>query len=92
MTRLTYRVHGTDRADDWRDEGLCRQSDPDQFFAKSTPAVQKAKKICRGCPVREECMRFAVTNGEMFGVWGGLSQNELRLLRNRARQQKRAAA
>jgi WhiB family redox-sensing transcriptional regulator len=92
MTRLTYRVHGTDRGDDWRDQGLCRQADPEEFFAKSTPAIQRAKRICRACPVRPQCVQFAVTNGERFGVWGGLSQTELRPLRNRHRQQKQATA
>jgi WhiB family redox-sensing transcriptional regulator len=86
MTRLTYRVHGTDRGDDWRDEGACRQVDPDEFFAKSTHAVRKAKRVCDGCPVRQQCTQFALDNDERFGVWGGLSQKELRALRSRRKQ------
>lgn len=80
MTRLTASV------EDWREQGLCRQYDPDTFFGKTTPDVHEAKRICRGCPVREQCTQFALDNDERFGVWGGLSQKELRALRSRRKQ------
>lgn len=92
MTRLTYRVHDTDRGDDWRDQGECRQYDPDEFFAKSTQAIHEAKRICASCPVRRECTQFALDSDERYGVWGGLSQRELNALRNRRRQKKRSTA
>jgi WhiB family redox-sensing transcriptional regulator len=42
--------------------------------------------VCRGCVVRNECLEYALVNGEKFGIWGGLSERERRRLR-RARAQ-----
>ncbi|MFD0634201.1 WhiB family transcriptional regulator [Catenulispora yoronensis] len=39
---------------------------------------QAAKRICAGCPVREECAAFAVALGERHGTWGGLTDKERR--------------
>jgi WhiB family redox-sensing transcriptional regulator len=37
-----------------------------------------ARAICQECTVREECLTFAVKNGEKYGVWGGLDDIERR--------------
>ena len=42
--------------------------------------VAKAKKICASCPVLQECRTHAIENEE-FGVWGGLTANQRRLVR-----------
>ena len=42
---------------------------------------QKCKDICFTCPYRVQCLRRAVVNGDHFGVWGGMSEHELRLFR-----------
>lgn len=31
--------------------------------------------MCKGCVVREDCLEFALQNGEKFGIWGGLSES-----------------
>jgi WhiB family transcriptional regulator, redox-sensing transcriptional regulator len=36
------------------------------------------KRICMACPVREECLDYALSNDERFGIWGGLSERERR--------------
>lgn len=41
----------------------------------------KCKKICFKCPYRIPCLRSAVEYGDRFGVWGGLSEHEMRLFR-----------
>jgi WhiB family transcriptional regulator, redox-sensing transcriptional regulator len=36
----------------------------------------RAKAVCESCPVRVECLDHAVTSGERYGVWGGLTSDE----------------
>lgn len=71
---------------DWRHHALCRDEDPELFFATGTtgPAerqVEKAKAVCRRCSVTSECLRWALDTGQDTGVWGGLSEEERRALR-----------
>lgn len=68
---------------DWRDDSACRQEPPEMFFPIGTTGralVQTlhAKAVCRRCPVREECLEWALRNGQYTGVWGGLSEQERR--------------
>ncbi|TMR13807.1 WhiB family transcriptional regulator [Nonomuraea turkmeniaca] len=42
-----------------------------------------AKAICAGCPVRGDCLRWALEHGERWGIWGGLNPRERRHLRRR---------
>jgi WhiB family redox-sensing transcriptional regulator len=73
---------------DWRDAALCRNLDPELFFPVSEigpGAVQtaRAKEICRDCPVRVACLRFALDSGQDYGIYGGYSAAERRALRSR---------
>ncbi|KUH40005.1 MULTISPECIES: WhiB family transcriptional regulator [Streptomyces] len=75
--------------ENWRQAAACRHEDPDLFFPVGTsgPAVmqaEEAKKICGRCPVREQCLQWAVETGQDFGVWGGANEDERRTLRRRA--------
>jgi WhiB family redox-sensing transcriptional regulator len=67
----------------WMLHGACRD-DPDLFYPDRGGDIRKAKRICRGCPVRQPCLDYALERGERFGVWGGLSERERRRLRRRA--------
>jgi WhiB family redox-sensing transcriptional regulator len=40
--------------------------------------------------VREDCLEYALANGEKFGIWGGLSERERRRLRRQRAMQRRA--
>lgn len=65
----------------WMAEGVCGQTDPEAFFPERGGSNREAKRVCKtSCPVREECLEFAVANDEPFGVWGGLSERERRPL------------
>jgi WhiB family transcriptional regulator, redox-sensing transcriptional regulator len=68
----------TTYASDWRAAGACRSADPDLFFpiGNGVVAVRKALQICAGCGVRQQCLDFAMQNGEMNGVWGGTTAEE----------------
>jgi len=62
----------------WMDEGLCAQTDPEAFFPESGQSTIPAKNVCRTCPVRHECLEYALTHHIRYGVWGGLSERERR--------------
>lgn len=67
-------------------DGLCAQADPEAWFPEKGGSTKAAKAICNGddtrppCPVRDECLRFALANNERFGIWGGMSERERRAL------------
>ncbi|MEV4562451.1 WhiB family transcriptional regulator [Nonomuraea sp. NPDC049419] len=67
----------------WLRRGACRTSDPDLFFplAPTPPQEARAKAICAGCQVVEECRAYALDAGESEGIWGGLTPEERRRTR-----------
>jgi WhiB family redox-sensing transcriptional regulator len=65
----------------WQDFANCLGVDPDLFFPERGASTREAKEVCRGCVVREDCLEYALTNGEKFGIWGGLSERERRRIR-----------
>ncbi|WP_353050494.1 WhiB family transcriptional regulator [Cellulosimicrobium sp. Marseille-Q4280] len=60
----------------WQDEALCAQTDPELFFPQKGGSTAEAKKVCRQCPVVDECLEWAIDAGEEHGVWGGMSERE----------------
>ncbi|GAA4744236.1 hypothetical protein GCM10023328_27550 [Modestobacter marinus] len=68
----------------WQERALCAETDPEAFFPEKGGSTREAKKICTGCEVRAECLEYALTMDERFGIWGGLSERERRRLRRRA--------
>lgn len=80
----------------WAASGACRDSDPELFFPITTtgPAVgqvARAKAVCAHCPVRVPCLEFALGSGQAFGVWGGTTGEERRLVRRRRGHRRRSA-
>jgi WhiB family transcriptional regulator, redox-sensing transcriptional regulator len=75
----------------WHDEAACLTApDPEIFFPAGTTGdavgqIVSAKSVCSRCPVRGQCLEFALTSRQDFGVWGGLTEEERRSLR-RSRQ------
>ncbi|WP_327413197.1 WhiB family transcriptional regulator [Streptomyces sp. NBC_01233] len=63
-------------APEWMSDGLCAQTDPTEFYPDRGGSVAVAKKVCAACDVRTNCLDYALTNGEEYGVWGGLSERE----------------
>lgn len=49
----------------------CREQDPELYFAESPADLERAKALCRACPVIEECLAGALERREPWGVWGG---------------------
>ncbi|MER7848337.1 WhiB family transcriptional regulator [Kitasatospora sp. NPDC096077] len=74
---------------DWRTRAVCAEEDPELFFpiGNTGPAllqIEEARSVCRRCPVLEDCLTWALTNGEDAGVWGGMSEGERRAMKRRA--------
>lgn len=67
----------------WMRWASCAETDPDIFHPEDGNAAQaeQAKSVCRRCPVRDQCLAYALDNNEEHGVWGGLSPKERRRLR-----------
>ena len=70
----------------WRAEALCRDTDPELFFPVGTTGtaltqIERAKQVCGECTVRVDCLDFALSTNQDSGVWGGLSEEERRVIR-----------
>jgi WhiB family redox-sensing transcriptional regulator len=68
----------------WQDQARCRQYDPELFFDPRGRAERKAKAVCTRCPVRSDCLLFALESHAEFGVWGGMNTKERRILLRQA--------
>ncbi len=69
----------------WMMQGNCRLYPPATFFPSDGVGVDKARKICVGCPVTEPCLEYALENRIDHGVWGGCSERERRRILKRRR-------
>ena len=73
----------------WVMQAACTTADPEVFFPsrRNASAGEEAKAICDGCPVRAECLEYALATHQEWGVWGGTNEHERRaILRDRDRQ------
>lgn len=65
----------------WTDRAACLGMDPDLFMPQrgENKKVQKAKQICRQCPVMNECREYGLelsVKYDTHGIFGGLSRYE----------------
>lgn len=74
----------------WLDEGLCQQVGPAEFFPEKGSSTKTARAICAECPVKRECLEYALEIGDHYGVYGGLGERQRRTLLSQ--QNKGAAA
>jgi WhiB family redox-sensing transcriptional regulator len=79
----------------WQHRAACRGEQTSLFFPDNPledrtarrAREAKAKAICAGCPVRDECLEYALRTREAHGVWGGMNEYERRaLLRERSQE------
>ena len=73
---------------EWQDGANCTGANANLFFPERGASTRTAKGICRACNVRADCLEFAITTGEKFGIWGGMSERE----RRRVRKERQIAA
>ncbi|MEV8544432.1 WhiB family transcriptional regulator [Streptomyces sp. NPDC051572] len=68
--------------DHWKDRAACRTTDPEAMFVEGA-GQNRSKAFCTGCPVRTECLAYALDERIEFGVWGGMTERERRALLRR---------
>ncbi|MFT4616381.1 MAG: WhiB family redox-sensing transcriptional regulator [Minisyncoccia bacterium] len=81
---------------DWRDDALCRETDPELFFPVGTTGnalvqIDNAKEVCGECPSARGCLDFALDTNQDSGIWGGLTEEERRVIRRKRVAAARAA-
>ena len=64
--------------DDWTMRAKCRGME-DALFPEASDQ-KRARLLCSGCPVRFECLAEALDNRIEWGIWGGMTERERRLL------------
>ena len=64
----------------WQASALCTPADEPLFFSELASKVARAKAICADCPVRQKCLDFAIREDVEFGVFGGLTPDERKVL------------
>src|SRR5260370_6282681 len=82
-------MSATGSATNWRSAAACRSADPDLFFPISAtgPAagqIARANTICAGCGVRRECLEFALSHEQNYGIWGGTTAGGRQRVRRRS--------
>jgi WhiB family redox-sensing transcriptional regulator len=80
MTEISENLLPWEPPGAWAESAACAQVDPDLWFPDQGQRSQhrEAKAICAACPVRAECLAYAVGRGEVHGIWGGLDYTERR--------------
>lgn len=74
----------------WQDDAACAGLDPRLFFPEPGVSVKDALAICATCPVKTECLDYAMSNVERFGIYGGTTAKQRKTLRRgRPHKQKR---
>lgn len=63
----------------------CQVSDPDLWFAEQSDNYSSlvAKRLCKQCPVINECLAYAMASKERYGVWGGKTARERMRIRGK---------
>lgn len=70
-------------------------SEYDPWYTEVEEEQDDAKAVCNGlidgspCPLLEQCLEFAMTNNERFGIWGGMTPDERARLRKERRSWQR---
>ena len=66
----------------WMQSAACKGMSTDTFISSHTRPLYAAKAVCSKCPVRVECLGYAIEDDSCVGVWGGTSTVERRSMRH----------
>ena len=66
----------------WQSEATCAKPSNryalDWFFSKDFKDKYAAKNMCFTCPVRSECLQWALEHRQIWGIWGGKDEVDIR--------------
>lgn len=78
-------------------DGACRGKPAEMFFpavdernAKGVELYGIARRVCARCPVKDVCLEYALTYGEVLGMWGGATPSERRAIQAARTARRRA--
>ena len=74
----------------WRAEAACRGRPTALFFSDDAMDEARAKQVCELCPALGPCLEYALRNAP-YGIWGGLTADERRQLRQKRVRARRTA-
>lgn len=80
MSRETDYPQRVQPEPEWFARAACQGADLDLFFPGSGGATSAALAICARCPVKAQCLAYALENREGHGVWGGKTELQRRQL------------
>ena len=68
---------------EWVQDAVCRGTphSNEMMFSFSRQGIELAQMLCSTCPVRVQCLRYAIRQGEDHGVWGGVEAKDRYQLR-----------
>lgn len=96
FTNISRLPAPTTEAWEWQVQAACRGMDSSHFFhpwgerdPRRSDREERAKAICGGCPVIDICASHALKVPEQYGIWGGMSEEDRLVLRNRSRRRRR---
>ncbi len=64
----------------WAVFSACKDQDPNTFFPTTAEGERNAIRICQGCSVAMECLEFAIETRARFGIWGGQTEKQRKIL------------
>ena len=84
-----------DPAAPWQAKAACKSKNPELFFPEGSGSavrqqVEYAKAVCGSCEVMNRCLEHALVNSESFGIWGGLTKEQRKVLKGRAAAKQRS--
>jgi WhiB family redox-sensing transcriptional regulator len=57
-------------------------------FGDTDPYYEEARSICNSCPIKEQCLEYAIERKERWGMWGGSTPIERRRVERRERRER----
>jgi WhiB family redox-sensing transcriptional regulator len=73
----------------WMEQAACKGEPISLFFIDEREiriGPERAKRVCEICPVRTQCLDYAIEAPIDFGIWGGLTARERERRRSGARR------